>query len=182
MKPYKTHYINNDKFYQALCSLKQSGLSLKQHSQGNYICECIVAICHNIALSKNFIGYTYRDEMIEDAIENCIRYVHNFDPEKSKFAFTYFSRIAFYAFIRRIKKEKEQQYIKYRMMSDSTTLDEILSQCKIEEENADIDISNLVNSIQKLLIDSNKIVNTTPDVIIKKKIHNTDTYSLEQFL
>ena len=68
------------------------------------------------------------------------------------------------------------------MMSDSTTLDEILSQCKIEEENADIDISNLVNSIQKLLIDSNKIVNTTADVIIKKKIHNTDTYSLEQFL
>ena len=67
-------------------------------------------------------------------------------------------------------------------MSDSTTLDEILSQCNAETENADIDVSNLVNSIQKLLIDSDKILNTTADVILKKKTHNTGTYSLEQFL
>ena len=182
-KHFKTHYIDNEQFYQALRSLKQSGLSLKQHHLGNYISKCIIAICNNIALSKNFIGYTYRDEMIDDAIENCIKYIHNFDPDRSKYAFSYFSRVAFYAFIRRIKKEKEQQYIKYKMMSDSTVLDEILSQCKAETENADMDVSNIVNSIQKMLIDSNKIQNTPTETIFKRTpIKPSNIHSLEQFL
>ena len=66
----------------------------------------VFKIANGLSYRPNFINYTYRQEMISDGIENCLQYIHNFDPEKSKNPFAYFTQIIYYAFIRRIQKEK----------------------------------------------------------------------------
>ena len=77
-----------------------------------YIGECIYKIATRLSTRPNFINYTYRDEMICDAIENCIQYIGNFNREKSDNAFAYITQICYYAFLRRIQKEKKQVFIK----------------------------------------------------------------------
>ena len=90
-----------------------------------YIGECIYKIATRLSTKPNFINYSYRDEMIADAIENCLMYFENFDPKKSKNPFAYFTQIVYYAFIRRISKEKKQQYVKYKSLENSRIFDEI---------------------------------------------------------
>ncbi len=82
----------------------------------NYIGECFLKIATHLSYRPNFINYTYRDEMISDGIENCLQYVKNFNPEKSKNPFAYFTQIIYYAFLRRIAKEKKQSHIKNKMI------------------------------------------------------------------
>ncbi len=113
------HYVNNKEFYQHMIEWKNS---LKEaENQGDpvppvtdYIGECFLKISEHLSYKPNFINYPYREEMIGDGIENCIMYAHNFDPEKSKNPFSYFTQIIYYAFLRRIQKEKKQSYIKYK--------------------------------------------------------------------
>ena len=73
-----------------------------------YIGECIYKIATRLSTKPNFINYSYRDEMICDGIENCLQYLNNFNPEKSQNAFAYITQIIYYAFLRRIQKEKKQ--------------------------------------------------------------------------
>ena len=73
-----------------------------------YIGECFMKIAEHLSYKPNFINYEYREEMIGDGIENCLMYAHNFDPEKSKNPFSYFTQMIYYAFLRRIQKEKKQ--------------------------------------------------------------------------
>ena len=84
----------------------------------NYIGECFLKIATHLSFRPNFINYTYRDDMISDGIENCLQYMDNFDPEKSKNPFAYFTQIIYYAFIRRIQKEKKQQQVKQKMIAN----------------------------------------------------------------
>ena len=87
-------------------------------------------IAERLSLRPNFVNYTFRDEMISDGIENCVQSAHNFNPERSSNPFSYFTQIIYFAFIRRIQKEKKQLYIKYKtihnnsMLSDSIILSE----------------------------------------------------------
>ena len=119
------HYVNNKEFTQAVaefnekCKLAESkGKTPPQMS--NYIGECIYKIATRLSTRTNFINYTYRDEMICDAIENCIQYIGNFNVEKSNNAFAYITQICYYAFLRRIQKEKKQVFIKQQMTMDIT--------------------------------------------------------------
>ena len=73
----------------------------------------------------NFINYTYRDEMISDGIENCVNYIGNFNPEKSTNPFAYFTQIIYFAFLRRIQREKKQLYIKHKSLERSIVFDEL---------------------------------------------------------
>ena len=81
-------------------------------------------IAQRLSYRPNFINYAFREDMISDGIENCVQYIRNFDPEKSKNPFAYFTQIIFFAFIRRIQKEKKQLYIKYKTMESSPSLSE----------------------------------------------------------
>lgn len=106
-----SHYVDNKEFTIKLTEwtdrqrlLKEQDKQTEQAPQ--YIAECILKICINLARKPNFVGYTFREEMSGDAVETCIRYVINFNGEKSRNAFAYISQIAYTAFIRRIKKEK----------------------------------------------------------------------------
>ena len=85
----------------------------------NYIGECYLKIANHLSYRPNFINYTYRDDMISDGIENCLQYMDNFDPEKSKNPFAYFTQIIYYAFIRRIQKEKKQTLVKQKMIQNA---------------------------------------------------------------
>ena len=80
----------------------------------DYVGECLLLIATNLSNKPNFIGYSFKEEMISDGIENCVLYIRNFDPSKSKNPFAYFTQIISFAFIRRIAKEKKQMYIKYK--------------------------------------------------------------------
>lgn len=80
----------------------------------DYIGECIFSIATKLATKSNFSGYPYRDDMVMDGVENCLKYIRNFDPEKSDNPFAYFTSIIWYAFLRRINKEKKQMYIRYK--------------------------------------------------------------------
>lgn len=118
-----THYVNNPDFLQALKDYKakvreaeESGDPKPQVS--NYIGECILKIANHLSYKPNFINYTYREEMISDGIENCLMYIDNFDPEKSNNPFAYFTQIIYYAFIRRIQKEKKQTLIKGKIIME----------------------------------------------------------------
>ena len=88
-----------------------------------YIGECFLKISENLAWRPNFINYTFRDDLVSDGIENCLLYAHNFNPEKSKNPFSYFTQIAYFAFIRRIVKEKKQADIKFKFMEQANIED-----------------------------------------------------------
>ena len=90
----------------------------------NYLGECFLKIATHLSYKPNFVNYMFREDMISDGIENCVQYIHNFDPEKSKNPFAYFTQIIYYAFIRRIQKEKKQLYVKYKTMDSFSTLGE----------------------------------------------------------
>lgn len=125
------HYVDNKRLYtemikytRAYNEAKEAGTELPKVS--NYIGECIWLIANRLSTNRNFIGYTYREEMIGDAIENCLRYLHNFNPDKSNNPFAYFTQIMYYAFLRRIEKEKKQSYIKYKTMENSITMNTLV--------------------------------------------------------
>jgi hypothetical protein len=119
-----SHYISNSQFLRALIEYKERKKKNPNEPIPNYIGECWMKIAEGLSHKGNFINYTYRDEMISDGIENCLMYFDNFNPEKSNNPFAYFTQIIYYAFLRRIQKEKKQQYIKYKSTEQIGILDE----------------------------------------------------------
>ena len=123
-KKQNEHYVNNKEFTAAVAEFNESvklaeskGKTPPQMS--NYIGECIYKIATRLSTRPNFINYTYRDEMICDAIENCIQYINNFNREKSDNAFAYVTQICYYAFLRRIQKEKKQVFVKQQLINET---------------------------------------------------------------
>ena len=115
------HYVDNKKFLQAMIEYKDKCDKAEKRNRKappvtNYIGECFLKIANHLSYRPNFINYTFRDDMISDGIENCLQYLKNFNPAKSNNPFAYFTQIIYYAFIRRIQKEKKQTSIKYRMI------------------------------------------------------------------
>jgi hypothetical protein len=118
------HYVNNKDFTAAVAEYviqikdaESAGKTPPRMSE--YIGECVYKIATRLSTRPNFINYTYRDEMICDAIENCIQYLGNFNIEKSSNAFAYVTQICYYAFLRRIQKEKKQVFIKQKSIMES---------------------------------------------------------------
>ena len=118
------HYINNADFLKALIEYKQRKETNPQEPIPNYIGECWMKIAEGLSHKPNFINYPHREDMIGDGIENCLMYFENFDPSKSNNPFAYFTQIIYYAFLRRIQKEKKQLYVKYKATEQMGILDE----------------------------------------------------------
>ena len=122
-KPKKkgVHYVDNKRFLEAMKEWKEECREAEEMGEekprvSNYIGECFLKIANGLSFRPNFINYTYKQEMISDGIENCLQYLHNFNPEKSNNPFAYFTQIIYYAFIRRIQKEKKQTHVKHRLI------------------------------------------------------------------
>jgi len=127
----KKHYVNNKELFEAMVAYQQSIRDAQESGDDRppvpeYVGQCLVQIANRLSHKPNFINYSYRDEMISDGIENCITYINNFNPEKSKNPFAYFTQIIYYAFLRKIQKEKKQLYIKHKALEDSVLLDKII--------------------------------------------------------
>ena len=117
------HYVNNADFLAAIIEMREKVKYAKENNLpepqvSNYIGDCILKIATHLSYKPNFINYSYREEMISDGIENCLQYINNFDPAKSNNPFAYFTQIIYYAFLRRIAKEKKQSYIKGKLIQD----------------------------------------------------------------
>jgi len=117
------HYVNNKEFLIAMTEYKRLvNLAIENNEVKppvtNYIGECFLKIANHLSYRPNFINYTFRDDMISDGIENCLQYLDNFNPEKSNNPFAYFTQIIYYAFVRRIQKEKKQVTIKQKMIAE----------------------------------------------------------------
>lgn len=125
----KHNYIDNKKFLKEMVTYRKSVIAAKKAGEEKpripeYVGECFMKIAENLSHRPNFLSYTFRDEMVSDAIENCVMYADNFNPAKSKNPFAYFTQIVWYAFIRRIQKEKKQLYVKYKSTEMHGVLDE----------------------------------------------------------
>ena len=122
-KKKSVHYVDNKKFLQAMKDWKEQCKDAEEAGDetpriSDYIGECFLKIANGLSYRPNFINYTYRQEMISDGIENCLQYIHNFNPDKSNNPFAYFTQIIYYAFIRRIQKEKKQVTIKQKLIME----------------------------------------------------------------
>ena len=118
------HYVNNKEFLAAMVEYKKSVDKSKKDKANkppvpDYIGECFLKIANHLSYKPNFINYTFRDDMISDGIENCLQYLDNFNPKTSQNPFAYFTQIIYYAFVRRIQKEKKQMTIKQRMIAEA---------------------------------------------------------------
>lgn len=128
----KHHYVNNQEFLAALIEHRERVLAAREAQTdpppiSNYIGDCFIKIANHLSYKSNFINYPFKDEMISDAIENCLAVVNNFDPSKSKNPFAYFTQITFFAFVRRIQREKKQLATKFRYI-DQLDVTEIVTQ------------------------------------------------------
>ena len=117
------HYVDNKVFLEEMKKYRKKVLSARKRNRkdppiNDYIGECFLKIANHLSYRPNFINYTYKEDMISDGIENCLTYVANFDPEKSNNPFAYFTQIIYYAFIRRIQKEKKQTHIKNKIIEN----------------------------------------------------------------
>ena len=133
------HYVNNKEFLGALetyfAAVERAALEDKPKPQiPRYIGECFLKIANHLSYKPNFVNYMFKDDMICDGIENCVRYIHNLNPEKSKNPFAYFTQIIYYAFLRRISQEKKQLEIKNKILEKSN-FDEVF-------DSNDLDASN----------------------------------------
>lgn len=125
----KPHYVNNAQFSAAVVEYVKH--SREVESQGlvkpqinDYIASCFLKIAEGLSHKANFVRYTYREEMMMDAVENCLKAIDNYNLETATRtgkpnAFAYFTQISWYAFLRRIEREKKQQEIKMRYLTES---------------------------------------------------------------
>jgi|TARA_B100000925_G_C21977888_1_gene460943 hypothetical protein len=123
------HYVNNKEFLAALIAYREDVELAEKRGDPkpritNYLGECFLKIATHLSFKPNFVNYIFKDDMISDGIENCVQYIHNFDPQKSQNPFAYFTQIIHYAFLRRIQKEKKQLEIKNKIL-EKTGYDEV---------------------------------------------------------
>ena len=142
MSKAKNNYIDNEKFFKAMqdriAQVKYStenGLPTPRVSE--YIGECLFKIATNFANLKSFNGYSYKEDMILDAVENCIKVVDNFDENKTQNPFSYFTQITYFAFLRRINKEKKETYIKSKLLTSNA-----LDVYQLQEHDEDGEFTN----------------------------------------
>ena len=120
----KQHYVDNKKFLQEITNYRLAVEAAKRNDEEkpritHYLAECFLKIATHLSYRPNFINYLYKEDIISDGVENCVQYIDNFNPEKSKNPFAYFTQIIYYAFLRRIAIEKRQMDIRDKLIEKS---------------------------------------------------------------
>lgn len=132
----KPHYVNNEQFSKAIIEYVSHANNEVREGRTkpvvtDYIARCFLKIAEGLSHKANFVRYTYREEMVMDAVENCLKAIENYNLDTatrtgSPNAFAYFTQISWYAFLRRIEKEKKQQDIKMKYLSEFA-LDDLIA-------------------------------------------------------
>ena len=133
------HYVDNAKFLEEMIEYKRQYHISKSNDEelpiiSEYLGSVFLKIAQRLSFRPNFINYAFKNDMISDGIENCLHYIHNFNPDKSSNPFAYFTQIIYYAFIRRIQKEKKQLYIKYKSMQNYEISPEYVEYMNYDED------------------------------------------------
>ena len=120
----KVHYVDNRKFLIALIQHRRARNHAKLRGEEaplvpEYIGECFLKIGTHLSFKPNFANYTYREDMVSDGVENCLVYMHNFNPRKSRNPFGYFTSVIYYAFVRRIQRERRHTYLRYKLIEEA---------------------------------------------------------------
>jgi len=173
----RMNYVNNKKFTKDIIEFvkartEDDTITLRIHPAGEYIGHCIMEICNNLAKKANFVNYTYKEEMIADGIENCIKAAMNFNCEKSSNAFGYFTQIAFNAFIRRIQKEKKQAVRKLQLLSDPKALNDIISKQfddGVPGSEHEGNVQHFIDQMQATLVETGQLIELHQRALPKKK-------------
>jgi hypothetical protein len=134
-----SHYVDNKKLLAELTQYRKDVQEAKHNQMkkprlSNYVGECILLIANKLSNRPNFINYPFKEEMISDGIENCLMYIDNFDPGKSSNPFAYITQIIYFAFIRRITKEKKHLYTKHKLIERSMIHNELATQSEYNEQ------------------------------------------------
>jgi len=137
----KQHYVDNERFLEVMSDYREKYLQAKDNDTElpiipDYAGECFLKIAERLSHRPNFINYAFREEMVSDGIENSVMYASNFNPEKSTNPFAYFTQIIYYAFLRRIEKEKKQLYIKYKTMEEYSSLEDHVDMGEMSSEDS----------------------------------------------
>ena len=135
----KAHYVDNALFLEEMIEYKRQYHISKSNDEelpiiSEYLGSVFLKIAQRLSFRPNFINYAFKNDMISDGIENCLHYIHNFNPDKSSNPFAYFTQIIYYAFIRRIQKEKKQLYIKYKSMQNYEISPEYVEYMNYDED------------------------------------------------
>jgi len=178
------HYVDNAKFLEEMIEYKkQYNISKSTDTElpqiSEYLGSVFLKIAQRLSFRPNFINYAFKEEMISDGIENCLHYIYNFNPEKSSNPFAYFTQIIYYAFIRRIQKEKKQLYIKYKSMQTYQIMPEYMD---IDRANDVTDpAGDYTNSDFKIVVDNfvETFEQSKKKKIVKKKVEPSN---LELFM
>ena len=168
------HYINNPDFLTALNTYKQQCKEAEDNNKPNppipnYIGECFMKIAQGLSHKPNFINYPMREDMVSDGIENCLMYFHNFNPDKSSNPFAYFTQIIYYAFLRRIEKEKKQLYIRYKATEQYGILDEFELQESVDGSTIQFEMYENISEFIEKYEDTKKAKKDKNSLIIKQK-------------
>jgi hypothetical protein len=144
------HYVDNKQLYACIVEYRTGVLESKKNSTPKpkipeYIGECVLLIANRLSTKPNFVNYPFREEMVSDGIENCICYIDNFDPLKSDNPFAYFTQIIYYAFLRRIQKEKKQLYIKHKTLENSMIFNDLVTQSQGEDRDIASSLIDITN-------------------------------------
>ena len=153
-KKQNAHYVNNADFSQAVVDYvteanKARNDKVEVPKVPDYVAQCFLRIAEGLSHKSNFSRYTYREEMVMDAVENCLKAINNYNLEAATRtgkpnAFAYFTQISWFAFLRRIAKEKKQQDIKMKYLSSSGLEEFIVS----EEGQSNSVVSAFVDSLK----------------------------------
>jgi len=167
VKKRSIHYVNNADFSQAVVDYVIKANTAKKGNKDipkvpDYVAQCFLKIAEGLSHKSNFIRYTYREEMVMDGVENCLKAISNYNIEAATRtgkpnAFAYFTQIIWFAFLRRIAKEKKQQDIKLKYLTNSG-IEEFLTN-ELGEENSQAVISSFVDTLKER-IDKVKMVDT----------------------
>tara|TARA_R110002051_G_C8483239_1_gene461993 strand:- start:5 stop:619 length:615 start_codon:yes stop_codon:yes gene_type:complete len=168
------HYVNNKEFLKHMIEFKELTQIARTTGEPDpripdELGTIFVKIATHLSYKSNFINYGFREDMVSDGIENCIQYIHNFDPDKSRNPFAYFTQIIYYAFLRRIQKEKKHLYVKYKSLENSQIMDDL----QIGRTNDYSQVSSV--GFSKLYDNMSDFIGTYEEAIEKKKQTKKDS-------
>jgi hypothetical protein len=183
-KKKKQHYVDNKKLLGEMTEYRNLVIKAKEEKTPrprvpNYIGECIMKISQHLSYRPNFINYTYKDDMISDGIENCLLYIDNFNPAKSKNPFAYFTQIIYYAFIRRIQKEKKQTYVKYKSIEQASLMFDLNGESADSSPVNKSYVEFIHNNMDEFLADFEKTQRTKKEARKKSKEESEENLRLE---
>ena len=185
----KEHYVDNKRFTQAVIEYTREVKRARANNEPDpivpdYIASCLLRMCEGLSHKSNFIRYTYREEMVMDGVENCLKALANYDGDAktrsgNPNAFGYFTQISWFAFLRRITKEKKQHDLKLRFIAESG-LDEFMVDPDEDPEVAKI-VRNFVDQLRQR-IDDVKDKDQKFSTYKKAKLSNRKKKSLDSDL